>query len=515
MASHILLGKECVSNYSLEELKRYSKILGLRRDIITIDDACSEISAYFTKHNIQTENDLKKILEETLHLHMLIYPVEILSQTNNFQILTNYSQTIKPIGANSVNGFIRKLVYRSDSIDYPVVLKSTHEPNTDNLVYEFLVGQCINLMSAYYPCFSKTFCCGKYKTEADWDMIRDLDIQTNLPRPIDAYIDILDSSNLKNIILEGCANSQFICIFTQYIPIYLSLFDYMVECSVFMHIHNPEKNVFIFQKDYLPRLFTLVSILHMIYQLLSSFADFFTHYDLHLSNAVLVKLPDGKYAQINYHYPNGSIVSTKTVFIPVILDYGHSFVDCDNLQTFIHNATNTNSTKEIIRIVCDNDNSNPDPSKQSCQTTCGNEVGYNWIPDYDKSTSTFSTDSVHHYFIDQTRPNRSHDLRILDMLKRDFDFSEIPDSEYIKRVFVDGFLNKFKLWDDKYGTPEDVNPNFDKIYNVHTAAKLLTQIIVSDDFIRENDDMYSTETLYGTIDIWTDISQPFVFTPAL
>ena len=108
MASHILLGKECVSNYSLEELKRYSKILGLTSDFVTIDEACNEISTFFTKHNILDELKLEKILEETLNLNMIIYPAEILAITDNFQVLTNYSQNIKPIGANSSNGFIRK-----------------------------------------------------------------------------------------------------------------------------------------------------------------------------------------------------------------------------------------------------------------------------------------------------------------------------------------------------------------------------------------------------------------------
>jgi hypothetical protein len=507
MASHILLGKECVSNYSLEELKRYSKILGLRQDLDTIDDACSEISAYFTKHSILTELQLKKILEETLNLNMLIYPDEILSKTNNFQILTNYLSNIKPIGVNSVNGFIRKLVYRFDNIDYPVVLKSAKEADGDNLVYEFLVGQCINFMAAYYPCFSKTFCCGKYKNKSIWQIIQDVNSVSFLPRPINECIDILDSSNLNNLILNGCANSQLICIFTQHIPIYFSLEDFMKQSCNLKFFTNPERKISFFQKDYSSRLYTLVSILHMIYQLLSSFADFFTHYDLHTSNAVLVKLPDSKYAQINYHQPNGSLVSTKTEFIPVILDYGHSFVDCNRLQQLIRDVTNTNNSEDIIRIVCNNDS--------VCKGTCGDKVGYTWIPDYDKPTSTFSTDSEHNYFIDQTRPNRSHDLRILDMLKRNYDYNEIPSSEYIKRVFIDDFLNKFQLWNEKYGTPEDVNPNFDKIYNVHTAAKLLTDIIISPDFIRDNDAIYSSRTLYGTIDIWTNISKPFVFTPAL
>ena len=513
MASHILLGKECVSNYSLEELKRYSKILGLRRDFVTIDDACSEISVFFTKHNILDELKLKNILEETLNLNMIIYPSEILSITDNFQILTNYSKKIKPIGDISANGFIRKLVYHFDNIDYPVVLKSINDAEGDNLVYEFLVGQCVNFMSAYYPCFSKTFCCGKYKNKISWKLFYDLISETTLSRPINEYIDILDSSNLNNIILNGCANSQLICIFTQYIPIYCSLEDYIDKFCVVKRFKNPERYVSFFQKDYSSRLYTLVNILHMIYQLLASFSDFFTHYDLHTSNAVLVKLPKGKYAQINYHQPDGSLVSTKTKFIPIILDYGHSFVDCNGLHQVIRDITNTNNSEDIIRIVCNNDSDNP--ASSDCNDICGNQVGYNWIPDYDKSKSTFSTDSQHHYFIDKTRPNRSHDLRILDMLKRKYDYSEIPSSEYIKRVFIDDFLNKFELWDERYGTPENINPNLDKIYNVHTASKLLTDIINSPDFIRDNDAIYSMKTLYGTIDIWTDIRKPFIFTPAI
>jgi hypothetical protein len=58
----------------------------------------------------------------------------------------------------------------------------------------------------------------------------------------------------------------------------------------------------------------------MTYQLLSSFLNIFTHYDLHLDNVVLIKAPKGKFIHVVYHYPDRHILEYNMYYIPVIIE---------------------------------------------------------------------------------------------------------------------------------------------------------------------------------------------------
>ena len=230
-------------------------------------------------------------------------------------------------------------------------MKSSADIESDNLIYEFLVGQCINIFARYYPCFSKTYFAGFYNDEQIYDAFKNINVKSKMPIGVSLsdYIQIPNQTDLENLIKKGCLKSKFTCIFTQYIPIYKSFYKYIQKYS-----KQTSQHIEVFKPKFVNKLYALIIGLHMTYQLLSSLANFFTHYDLHFENIVLVKLPKGTYITINYHNSSGEIINYKTKYIPIIIDYGHSFVNCQKIDASVNNSHN------IMKTVCKYDIDNPD-----------------------------------------------------------------------------------------------------------------------------------------------------------
>jgi hypothetical protein len=242
----------------------------------------------------------------------------------------------------------------------------------------------------------------------------------------------------------------------------------------------------------------------MIYQLLASFADKFTHYDLHLNNVVLVEVPDNQFIHIVFHYPHGRIIRYNMCYIPIIIDYGHCFVHCAQI-----------SSKEVMKTVCKNDSMrNPkgplNPLGPECPTMCGNRRGYERATDYNEAIDTFQPASMTNHFIDYTQSNVSHDCRLLHELILQFDFSSLPRNNFIVTKLVAGIFNTLSKMDSRWGTPEDETWGH-TISNIFMAAHKLTEIISHPKFNIMNDSFLNEKKLYGTLHIWTDLSKPFEF----
>lgn len=69
---------------------------------------------------------------------------------------------IKRIGKPSGNGFVNQLTYERDGYKAYAVLKSSMKAHTDNLMYEYKVGQYINTLTKKFPCFVETYGLFKY-----------------------------------------------------------------------------------------------------------------------------------------------------------------------------------------------------------------------------------------------------------------------------------------------------------------------------------------------------------------
>jgi len=538
-----LFGKECnnqLREYTIKDLQSMADKVGLVTTRQDYQQLCDGLRTYFFENGITTEEELERyvpngytivseistrILGENIDLDILLNsnPDEFLHSVEHFQNLENYSPVIQRIGELSNNGYIRKLKYNISGHTYTVVLKGSLNSKSDSLVYEYLVGQCINVYSRFYPCFIKTYLIGSVIKPSDYFTFSEMPAEFRFPNPFHTYINKLNLQNLESMVVDGCRNNQYLVIVTQYLHIKRNLSEFLIKCSntqkVFnIHTHEVSNSYFI-KKQSIHKLYTLTSILHMVYQLLSSFHNKFTHYDLHLNNVVLVKAPKGKFIHVVFHYPDGRVLRYNMCYIPVIIDYGRSFINCKDMD-----ASKVNS-QEIMKTVCRNDVRSE--SSASCVETCGNQTGYKFSTDYDEKTDTFAP-STFTSFIDYTRRNISHDLRLLSEIRHYFDFNNLTKKSFIVKNLVTDFLNRLVVMDDRFGTHEQttktkpktqIPPSFlGKIFNktptidnVIMAADKLTDIISDPQFNINNDQILGRKTLYGTLNIWTDLSRPFDF----
>jgi len=392
----------------------------------------------------------------------------------DFGNLANYSREGSVLGGKSGHGFIRKFIYTSKYHTVDVVMKSALDKFSDSLVYEYLVGQCINHFAQFYPCFSRTYQICAYNTKKDFNKLKDATDKFVLPKGLDQMLGVVDSGNIDNLIKTGCSNKQLICIMTQY---------FNFEGSLKSCISNGINAC------------TLLTILYLVYSCLASLSRQLTHYDLHDENIQLTKIPNNGYTLIRMHLKNGSVVSFKTDYIPTIIDYGRCYVNCSAV----------NST-EIAKRVCFYDNKNPNKDERVCKKKCGNESGYE-LPNFNKKTQTFDP---HQYadFTDISRSNISTDLRVLNSLRFTFYGNNLLGNSYSGTKLTQMFKD-LPLPSSTYVLPENLDMDLNRIRNIITAKNVFLAMIDNPNFIAENNAYCSSKTYYNTVDIWEDLSRPF------
>jgi hypothetical protein len=178
------------------------------------------------------------------------------------------------------------------------------------------------------------------------------------------------------------------------------------------------------------------------------------------------------------------------------------------------NESKPNSV-EIMKIVCNND-AIRNPKKPSCHHTCGNSSGYPYSTNLDE-TNEFLLPSVENNFIDYTRKNISHDCRLMHEILYYFDFNHLPKENFIVQNLVTGLFDNLAKMYNRYGTYESDESDSDdeslpkKINNVIAASDKLTEIISQPEFNIHNDFLLREKNIYGTLQIWTDLSRPFEF----
>jgi hypothetical protein len=523
----LLFGKECNNvprKYSMNMLQQMANKIGLITLRQTYHDLCGGLRKYCLQNNITTKQQFKRhipkspvgytIIDETstrklgdnIDLDILFdsQPENFLQEVCYFQNLKHYTSQIERVdgvGSTNSNGFIYKLQYTKQHTYISVILKVNQNEQADNLVYEYLVGQCINEYSRFYPCFAKTYMIGEFSTPkvANYSAFMHLSI----PNSFDTYIRPLDIRNTERLILKGCRSNEFLALFTQYIPIRYSFHNYLMSISVGSSSPS-NKRIIPAQDSSIHKLYELTAILHMIYQLLASFADKFTHYDLHLDNVVLVEVPANQFIHVVFHYPDRRIVRYNICYIPVIIDYGHCFVHCAQINS-----------KEIMKTVCNNDSKRApkgplNPLGPECPYMCGNTSGYERATDYDEASDRFQPSSMENHFIDYTQSNVSHDCRLLHEIILQFDFNKLPRNNFIVKTLVAGIFNKLTEMDSRWGTHEDETWGH-TISQIFMAAHKLTELISHPKFNIMNDSFLNDKKLYGTLHIWTDLSRPFEF----
>ena len=366
---------------------------------------------------------------------------------------------LKQIGKDSANGFVLEIQYSRDNYNAHSILKNSLAKGSDNLAYEYFVGQYINRKINRFPCFLETyglFVNNKNKTS----------LQTNLQQDLT----LISDNKSADIYKISCTDSDKLSLLIQHISNAQTIED---------KLHDPD---FIIND--------LLFVLYQVYMPLMCLQNEFTHYDLHSENVLLYEPVIGKY--IHYHYfVNGDKISFKSKYIAKIIDYGRCFFD-DKITNsmFIHNK------------IC---------QEKSCDPECGEEVGYGWL--HEDSLDGYN------YYINSSEVNTSHDLRLMyDITLRkntipSFALPQFPElrSLLYKVEYGEGI-------DDQDSKPFGTMPNPDsgipyKINNVQDAYIMLEALINTSNMQKRNNRDYNNMTKLGDLYVYSEEDKPIRFVP--
>ena len=384
-----------------------------------------------TKKNISEVSDvsvnmLKNVCSESNECIMFGKEVD-----NIFVFFENFENSslikkITPIGKTSSNGFIRELLYKKEGYSTHVIIKSSKKETSDNLGYEYIVGQFINKANKIFPCFTTTYFLIHHNTTS-WKHMKDETITNEDLKQIVPIttLDNLTKKNLDNLTIT-CVNSTLLSIAVQDIKNATTIFDKLSE-SVF--IHNE-----------------LLYVLYQIYLPLSVMANVFTHYDLHYQNILIYKPYKTQYITYIYHLKNNKTVTFKSQYIAKIIDYGRSYFNDSKI-----------SSTDIYDKIC---------TIPECDPSCGADDGYGTFTFFKK------------YFITSAKKNISHDLRLMHMIYNEvinnkMNIKNTPTTSRLFHIFNNVIYENF------YGTKENTKTGSNKILNVIDAERELRNSILS------------------------------------
>ena len=390
---------------------------------------------------------------------------EIKKHFNGFATFDYVVSPIVRIGTPSVNGFINQIEYSHRGYKSYAILKSSKVKSSDNLMYEYMVGQYINVFNKQYPCFLETYGYYKYTSEAYWKQMKDTKSITD--------ISILKKGLEYQTKLDyniACKESKHLAILIQHLKGIKTMKELLDDKQ--------------FIQD------ELLTALFQLYVPLSKLMNDFTHYDLHYENVQLYEPAKDKYIQYHYHYATGKTVSFKSKYMVKIIDYGRCYVKDMNAKDIYQN-------KLCNRAVA------PECNKR---VNCGYVEGFGWVED-----SKIDNNAGRHYISSQIR-NGSHDLRVLKTIRDKFFVTNPADLPYQLKLLLPRVV-----YDQQYGTPENLNkfkpPDYE-IYNVESAAEYITGIITQKHFIDENEAVYKDKNKLGDLHIYMDgASKPMKFVP--
>lgn len=307
---------------------------------------------------------------------------------------------IKSIGNPSVNGFVKEIKYEKRGYNSFAVLKSAANADADNLAYEYIVGQFINIQAKRFPCFIDTYGLYYYNSDAAWQHAeRSVNINANVLRR-----DLIlqkDPFNYKKM----CEESKYCAILVEHLKGVKSIGDILYNSATVSQVHE-----FI--------LFALPFILYQIYLPLSLLRTVFTHYDLHHDNVLLYEPIKGKHIKYHYHL-NSGVVTFNSPYIVKIIDYGRSFYKSNTLI----------KPREIYDHLC----AEPDCDK------CGWNSGLSWLDPVLEDDNFFISSSI---------VNPSHDLRLLDIIRNEMynpqnsNISRLSQNSRALYNTIDDLLNK-------------------------------------------------------------------------
>jgi hypothetical protein len=368
----------------------------------------------------------------------------------------NYMTKSKNIGSPSANGFVKLIEYQNEGYLADAILKSSMESTSDNLYYEYLVGQFINKQLLYYPCFLETYETFKYNSDVQWNNIRQNSIipKSTLQVSLTPLDQVFPGANVVDYLTQSCIHSRHIAILIQSLKDSESFYD-MLDSPEFV------------QQD-------LAYVIFQIYMPLMCLENTFTHYDLHLANVLMYEPIQNQFIHYHYHMPDGTVVSFKSNYIATIIDYGSCFFNdvtnpgVDGSSSTIHD--------ELCKI-------------QECRPNCGENKGYTYLQPLSFPSNNYMSSVVR---------NRSHDLRLLNILKRE----HTPIADVLSYV----------VYDAGYGTSERANDYPNSIQTVTDACLSFKDVIEEPDMKNRNDTYHEGKTKIGDLHVYSN-QTPINFIP--
>ena len=383
------------------------------------------------------------------------------------------------------NGFVSQIKYqREDYIAYTILKSSIkkevletrqYDSNSDNLAYEYIVGQFLNKVGKAYPCFLETYGIFRYIND---------EVYTTLEKEKSSTVDLKNSVQIMNpedpsFLSHSCLYFNNLCILIQHITNAKTLHNMLNSLGY-------NAGLFINQE--------LLFILYQVYMPLAFLANRFTHYDLHLGNVLLYKPIDNGFIEYHYHLPGTSTTSFKSQYLVKIIDYGRCFF----------NDTPENNSLLLYNALCENRDCDETEqakikrkAKSGSARNCGLNNGYNFL---DEKTGR-------NYFISSQKRNESHDLRLLFNIREFFSYYLTNYRGTLKDNLVN-FINNVK-YDAKFGTKEMPSKYGSKtIYNVRDAFWNLNQLVKQ----QQNPERYLSLKKIGDLHIYAD-EKPAEFIP--
>jgi len=449
---------------------------------------------------------------------------------NNYNLSLVAKNAVKRIGGNSNNGFVLEVPFVKDNYKAYTVLKSTQDADSDNLFYEALVGIYINKKNYIFPCFLETYGLYQWPNKAQREAAFDGEVEQldQLERKNMSYNNFFDK---PEFISDTCLKAQLGCVLIQHIHGARTLLN---------HIRSLKKNMLFFT-------YHLVQYLYQIYAPLGVLSNEYTHYDLKTDNVLLYTLGkdrdadyhktaitsegvphNGEYITMNYHYPNGKVVSFNTFDIVKIIDYGR----CYFKESEKHNSHNYLKVlrESIIKVAkSDKDLKANNPRHRG---KCTN-YSYQILEDENPEGSF-------HYICSNKR-NKTHDLRLAREIWTTPEKykSENQDENGLRNIlaaifYEDTYQVENGKPDHGWGSEEVPGPSYTdletlrksnpkatmklepemSIGNVEDMHLALKDLILHTPHFKQMSELFESHKKIGEMDIWLDGSKSLVYKAA-
>lgn len=377
---------------------------------------------------------------------------------------------MRSIGAASANGFVYEIAYEHHGVRAHTILKcslpdSMTKTVPDSLYYEYLVGHLfVNRANLQFPCFLETY--GAYDIPAT--LVEDMAKVRPKTFPVDKLTAKATAFPPHHTIAEFAEQIHTSCEHQYNIAVLIQHISASYSMKSHFKLRYQDKNYYDLE---------LPQLLYQVYGPLSVLGETFTHYDLHRDNVLLYNLGARAYIQMNYVYKDMT-VSFKTHLICKIIDYGRSYFHVDE-------DINSEAVYHKVCEVC----VDPDPDN-----ACGAYKGYGFV---DPNVS--QSDLVDNHYIQSSRHNISHDLRLMNEFKVDSLFPKKTSSR---------LMNIFHNveYETMYGTPARASDPSEEefVNNVHDVTIQLGSLILEPGYQAANTKFYAHAASVGTLHVYMD-----------